>query len=523
MRSLARLPFGCVSLQFDRIEKSFGAVHALRGVSFDVAEGEAHALVGENGAGKSTLLKILAGLVRADRGAIRWRGQPFASSSPREAIEHGIGMVYQEMLCLPNLSVSANIFCGREICRFGRLDEAAMHERTQVVLDRLSLRIDPDAPAESLAAAHRQLLQVARALAFDCRILVLDEPTTALTDAEADHLFDVLRELKNGGTTILYVSHRLPEVFRLCDRITVLRDGTFVDTFTTSAASTNDIVKAMVGRDLPKRSDGRSGDRSAGRSDDRLSIVDLRRSPHFRNINLAIASGEIVGLFGLVGSGRSELLETIFGLHQPDAGGMQLDGAAVSFRSPRDAARAGIVLVPEERHRQALLFNLDLRHNLVIPKGILRDNLLIDAGGEHRDAERMLDDWQIKAAGTDAFPDSLSGGNQQKVVVAKWMATRPRVLLLDEPTKGVDVGAKFEIHEVIRRQALNGLAVLVVSSDLPEILALADRILVMKEGELQGELDGGTATEEAVMHLATHPSTHRLAAPGDSLRAGDRA
>ncbi|HZL92391.1 MAG TPA: sugar ABC transporter ATP-binding protein, partial [Vicinamibacterales bacterium] len=371
--------------------------------------------------------------------------------------------------------------------------------------------------------AHRQLLQVARALAFDCRILVLDEPTTALTDAEADHLFDVLRELKNGGTTILYVSHRLPEVFRLCDRITVLRDGTFVDTFTTSAASTNDIVKAMVGRDLPKRSDGRSGDRSAGRSDDRLSIVDLRRSPHFRNINLAIASGEIVGLFGLVGSGRSELLETIFGLHQPDAGGMQLDGAAVSFRSPRDAARAGIVLVPEERHRQALLFNLDLPHNLVIPKAILRDNLLIDAGGEHRDAERMLDDWQIKAAGTDAFPDSLSGGNQQKVVVAKWMATRPRVLLLDEPTKGVDVGAKFEIHEVIRRQALNGLAVLVVSSDLPEILALADRILVMKEGELQGELDGGTATEEAVMHLATHPSTHRLAAPGDSLRAGDRA
>jgi rhamnose transport system ATP-binding protein len=512
-----------LSLQFDHIQKSFGAVHALRDVSFDVAEGEAHALVGENGAGKSTLLKILAGLVKADAGEIRWRGQPFASSSPREAIEHGIGMVYQEMLCLPNLSVSANIFCGREICRLGRLDESAMRARTQSVLERLSLRIDPDALAESLSAAHRQLLQVARALTFECRILVLDEPTTALTDAEADHLFGVLRELKQSGTTILYVSHRLPEVFRLCDRITVLRDGTLVDTLTTANVGTNDIVKAMVGRDLPKRSDDRSDGRSDGRSDSRLSIVGLSRSPHFRNVSLTIGRGEVAGIFGLVGSGRSELLETIFGIHQPDSGDIQLDGAAVAIRSPHDAARAGIGLVPEERHRQALLFNLDLRHNLVIPKSTLRANALIDASEERRDAAGMLADWRIRATGIDAFPDSLSGGNQQKVVVAKWMATKPRVLLLDEPTKGVDVGAKFEIHEMIRQQAREGLAVLVVSSDLPEILALADRILVMKEGELQGELDGSTATEEEVMRLATHVSTHRLAGPVDSLRAGDRA
>jgi rhamnose transport system ATP-binding protein len=498
-----------LSLQFDRIEKSFGAVHALRSVSFDVAEGEAHALVGENGAGKSTLLKILAGLVKADSGEIRWREQPFASSSPREAIEHGIGMVYQEMLCLPNLSVSANIFCGREICRLGRLDEPAMRARTQSVLDRLSLRIDPDTRAESLSAAHRQLLQVARALAFDCRILVLDEPTTALTDAEADHLFDVLRGLKKSGTTILYVSHRLPEVFRLCDRITVLRDGALVGTFKTTEVTTNDIVKAMVGRDLPKRSDDRADDRSDGGSDERLSVNQFSRAPHFRNVSLKVGRGEVVGIFGLVGSGRSELLETIFGIHQPDSGEIQLDGAPASFRAPRDAARAGIVLVPEERHRQALLFNLDLRDNLVIPKGTLGGNLLIDANEERRDAAGMLAGWRIRAAGTDAFPDSLSGGNQQKVVVAKWMATRPRVLLLDEPTKGVDVGAKFEIHGMIRQQARDGLAVLVVSSDLPEILALADRILVMKEGELKGALDGAVATEQAVMHLATHEPAHR--------------
>jgi ABC-type sugar transport system ATPase subunit len=516
-----------VSLQFDRIEKSFGAIKALRGVSFTVAAGEAHALVGENGAGKSTLLKILAGLVRADRGDIRWQGEPFAPSGPREAIERGIGMVYQEMLCLPNLSVAANIFCGREISRFGRLDETAMRDRTRVVLDRLSLRIDPDALAESLSAAHRQLLQVARALAFDCRVLVLDEPTTALTDAEADHLFGVLRELKAGGTTILYVSHRLPEVFRLCDRITVLRDGSLVDTFATANVTTNDIVKAMVGRELPSRQASPQESRTADcggapLASSILKLTSLTRGRHFRAITLAVAPGEIVGLFGLVGSGRSELLETIFGLHPPDSGHMQLDGTTVAFRTPRDAARAGIVLVPEERHRQALLFNLDLRHNLVIPKATLAASVLIDSGAESRAATQMLADWRIKADGIEALPDSLSGGNQQKVVVAKWMATNPRVLLLDEPTKGVDVGAKFEIHEVIRRQARAGLAVLVASSDLPEILALADRILVMKEGALQGEVPGAIATEEAVMHLATHDPFDSISGTAGHL-AQDRA
>jgi len=511
-----------VSLQFDRIEKSFGAINALRGVSFTVAAGEAHALVGENGAGKSTLLKILAGLIKADGGEMRWQGKPFAPSGPREAIEHGIGMVYQEMLSLPNLSVSANIFCGREICSaYGRLDEAAMRSRTQAILKRLSLRIDPDALAESLSAAHRQLLQVARALAFDCKILVLDEPTTTLTDAEADHLFDVLRELRTNGTTILYVSHRLPEVFRLCDRITVLRDGAYVGTFDTRSVTTSDVVKAMVGRDLPARAEGPGSRAGARRAEaDALTVKQLTVPPMFRNIDLTVSNGEIVGLFGLVGSGRSELLETIIGLHRPTAGQIHVDGTRVTFRSPRDAARAGVVLVPEERHRQALLFNLDLRHNLVIPKGMLGGGMMIRTGDERRDAGGMLGNWRIKAAGIEAMPDSLSGGNQQKVVVAKWMATSPRVLLLDEPTKGVDVGAKFEIHEMIRQQAREGLAVLVVSSDLPEILALADRILVMKEGALQGQLAGTTATEEAVMRLATQEPFDSLTGNAGQLAQG---
>ena len=495
-----------MSLQFDSIHKSFGAVHALRGVSFEVAGGDAHALVGENGAGKSTLLKMLAGLVRPDSGEITWQGRTFAPSSPRDAIEHGIGMVYQEMLCFPNLSVAANIFCGREICTFGKLDEDAMRQRTRAVLDRLSLHIDPDTIAESLSAAHRQLLQVARALAFDCKVLVLDEPTTSLTDAEADHLFDVLRELQHGGTTILYVSHRLPEVFRLCTRVTVLRDGAVVSTVETRHVSTADIVRAMVGRHLT-RTEARRRTESTEGGTELLRLRNLSRGRLVRDVSLSVSRGEIVGVFGLVGSGRSELLETIFGLHQPTSGSITLDAKAVSFHSPRDAARAGIVLVPEERHRQGLWFNFDLRNNLSIPRSTLSHGMTVRKNEECREAAQMLAEWRIRAPGIDAAPDTLSGGNQQKVVVAKWIATKPRVLLLDEPTKGVDVGAKFEIHELIRTQAAEGMAVLVVSSDLPEILGLSDRILVMKEGRLQGELDAATTTEERVMHLATGAET----------------
>ena len=498
-----------MSLQFSGIHKSFGAIHAVRGVSLEIAAGSAHALVGENGAGKSTLLKILAGLVTPDAGEIRWHGRPLDHRSPRQAIEHGIGMVYQEMLCFPNLTVAGNIFAGREMCRYGALDEAAMRARTAALLDRLSLRIDPDTPAEYLSAAHRQLLQVARALAFECQILVLDEPTTALTDSEADHLFEVLRELQRGGTTIVYVSHRLPEVFRLCGRITVLRDGELVGTFERHAVAPADIVRAMVGRDLPARSaearDAHAITALRAKADHPgLSITNLSRAPHFGNISLNVGHGEIVGLFGLVGSGRSELLETIFGVHRPDSGGIDIDGTTVRFGAARDAVRAGLALVPEERHRQGLFFNLTLRHNLVVARSAVTREVLIHERDEIAGATRLLEEWRIKAPGVAATPDNLSGGNQQKVVLAKWLAAHPRVLLLDEPTKGVDVGAKFEIHEMIRRQADQGLAVLVVSSDLPEILALSHRVLVMKEGRLQGELPGPAATEEAVMHLATH-------------------
>lgn len=488
-------------LEFRNISKSFGAVRALTGVSVTIHEGEVHALMGENGAGKSTLLKILAGILRPEAGELRWNGRPLILPSPRAALEQGIGLVSQELLSFPHLPVAANIFAGRELTtRAGRLDHAAMRTRTAALLTDLHLSIDPDAPADELPPAHRQLLQVARALAFDCRVLVLDEPTATLTGAETEHLFAVLDRLKARGVTIVYVSHRLPEVFRLCDRITVLRDGAHVTTVDRAEVTPADIVRAMVGRDLPPRD---TLPRTATPGPPRLALRGLTRRPCVRDVSLTVAPGEIVGLFGLVGAGRSELLETIVGLHRADAGQVLLDGVPARIRSVRDAVRLGIALVPEERQRQGLLGNLSLRHNLVIARRTATGGLRL-AADESQEAEALLRTWRIRAPGPQAFPDELSGGNQQKVLLARWLATNPQVLLLDEPTRGVDVGAKFEIHEMIRRQAETGTACLVASSDLPEVLALADRILVMRHGELCGTLAGPEATEAAVMTLAAH-------------------
>jgi len=495
------------AIEFRQIDKSFGGVAALRDVSFAISAAEAHAIVGENGAGKSTLLKILSGSLRPDRGELSVGGQPVTFGRPRDALARGIGLVHQEMLAFPNLSATANIFAGRELTgRFGRLRERAMRERASELLARLHVPISPDAAVERLPIAYRQLLQVARALAFDCRILALDEPTTSLTTGETDHLFRVLDELKRGGVTLIYVSHRLPEVFRLADRISCLRDGRYVETFTKDDVTPDDIVRAMVGRGIAPPASEAS--RPVGEL--RLQVAHLTRAPSFADATFDVRAGEIVALFGLVGSGRTELLETLVGLHAADRGTIRVGGQAPSSRSLRAAARAGMMLVPEDRQRQGLFFNLSLRHNLLLPAAEARGDVMI-AAGEHAAAERLLQRWRIKAKSTFVTPDALSGGNQQKLVLAKWLALDPQVLLLDEPTKGVDVGAKFEIHTIVRELAARGTACLVASSDLPEVLALADRIMVMAGGVIRGELgarDPGT-TEESVMRVAA-------AAPGEA-------
>jgi ABC-type sugar transport system ATPase subunit len=489
-------------LAFRHLSKRFGAVTALTDVSFDIRTGDVHAIVGENGAGKSTLLKILAGIVQPDAGDIVWRGRPLEVKSPRGALEAGIGMVYQETLAFPNLSVAANIFAGREIVRPGGwLDEEAMRARTRDLLGRLRVPVDPDTSMDRLPAAWAQLVQVARALAFDCTVLVLDEPTASLTDAEVDHLFGVLEDLRQRGVTMIFVSHRIPEVFRLCDRISVLRDGRYVGTFDRGTITSDDVVRAMVGREPPTRM-GRPAGTAIGSPV--LTVRGLSRHPAFEDVSFDICPGEVVGLFGLVGSGRSELLETLFGLAQPDAGTISIDGAPAALDSAQAAARAGLALVPEERHRQGLFFNLSLRDNINLPRAARDEVLRIDRAGDERVAAGQVAALNIRTPDTRRTPDMLSGGNQQKIVAAKWLATDPKVLLLDEPTKGVDVGAKFELHQLIRQQADRGMACLVVSSELPEILSLADRILIMRQGRLRGELAGADATEQAVMQLAAH-------------------
>jgi len=490
------------ALEFKDVHKSFGAVRALRGVSFSVESGEAHAVVGENGAGKSTLLKILAGIARPDRGDILLNGVRFDHASPREALAGGVGMVFQERLAFPNLTVTGNIFAGREITfAGGRLNHRAMRERTKALLADLRVPVDPDLEMAHASAATAQLVQVARALAFDCRVLVLDEPTTSLTDAEVDHLFRILQELKSRGVTLLFVSHRLPEVFRLCDRITVMRDGGFVGTFDRASTTPDAIVRAMVGREPPARVERAMPAVSA---EPVLAVRGLSRTPWFRDVSLEIRPGEIVGLFGLVGSGRTELLETIFGLAKPTSGTVAVRGREVVFESARDASRAGLALVPEDRQRLGLHFNLSIRHNMALPRAAREGLGAIRGAREQQSAAAQVSSLGIRAASINVTPDALSGGNQQKVVAAKWLATEPSVLLLDEPTKGVDVGAKFEIHNLIRERAAAGMACLVVSSDLPEVLSLVDRILVMREGALCGELAAAGATDAAVMQLAAH-------------------
>jgi ABC-type sugar transport system ATPase subunit len=502
-------------LVFQNISKSYGSVRALRDVSFPVVLGEAHALVGENGAGKSTLMKILAGITHPDGGRIVWDKEEVRLRSPHDALDRGIGMVNQETMLFPNLTVWENIFAGRELTTgVGLLRKNEMRRQTDVLLRQLHLPIPPEAPVASLGAAHQQLVQIARALAFECRILILDEPTTSLTDAETQHLFDILGRLKTGGVTLIYVSHKLAEVFRLCDRVTVLRDGEHVATVPTAETTPRGIVRHMVGRDLdPSTRFGSSAEHHhERRGAPMLTVERLTRRPWFEEVSLAVHPGEIVGLFGLVGSGRTELVETIFGLHRPDAGHMRFEGRTRRFTSPIQAVRAGIVLAPESRHQQGLFFNLMIRDNLVLPREQARGAWRVNGRAEAEAGRQLADAWRIKTAGLELHPDSLSGGNQQKVVLAKWLGTEPRLLLLDEPTKGVDVGAKREIHGLIRQQADGGMGCLLVSSELPEILALADRIAVLREGRIQGELPGDSATEEAIMRLATavrHEDGHR--------------
>jgi ABC-type sugar transport system ATPase subunit len=488
-------------LQATALDKRYGGVHALRGAHIAVYPGEVHALVGENGSGKSTLLKILSGQIKADSGTVLLGGDPAAFRNPNDALRRGIATVTQETTLAPDLSITENVFLGHRMVRRGPLiDWRATRRRAREAVRRLGLDVDPSLPVRRLRPDQQQMVEIARALSIDARVLVLDEPTSSLTDDEVASLFALVRNLRDEGVAIIFVSHRLKEVFDLADRITVLRDGRTVGEAPAAELDRPALIQLMVGRALEEMEPPAVQERS-GPSALRLRGLTLPRA--VSEIDLDVAPGEIVGLAGLIGAGRSELLETVFGLHRPSAGTVEVEGSPASFRSPRDAIRGRVAFVPADRKVQGLVHEMSVRENLVMAFTSRVARVRRPAARrELRIVRESFQGMRIRAGSPRAPVATLSGGNQQKIVLAKWLATSPRVLMLDEPTRGVDVGAKAEIYQLLFDAAESGVGVLVSSSENPELLTLCDRILVMFRGRIAAELSRDDATEARIAHFA---------------------
>jgi len=481
------------------ITKRYPGVTALAGVDLDIDAGSVHALVGENGAGKSTLLKIVAGAERADAGVMAWNGQPVSVPSPREALLRGVTVIYQELTLAPNLSAAANIYLGMEPRRGGFLDRGAMRAGAASALADLGLVIDPDQPVGELSVAQRQLVELARALVRDARLVALDEPTATLTAHEVAHLVAQIEWLRAKGIAVVFVSHRLDEIRRLADSITVLRDGHRVWTGPAEQIDERTLIRTMVGRDVvfERCPPGRKPESEAI-----LSVRGLSRGRSIQNVSFDVRRGEILGLGGLVGAGRSEVARVLAGIDRPEQGSVSLRGALFNPRSPADAIRAGVVYFPEDRKRQGLVLGMRIRENVTLPVlDRVSRNGLLQGEAERALAQGAANRADVRPPDIERQAGTLSGGNQQKVVLAKWLLTEADVLIFDEPTRGVDIGAKTEIHRQIRALADLGKAVIVISSELPELIALADRAVVMREGRVQGEI-ANALTPEAVMALA---------------------
>lgn len=485
------------------ITKSYPGVRALHGVDLAVEPGQVMGLVGENGAGKSTLLKVLAGAVTADEGTIEIGGRKVDLRSPRDSRDAGIAVIYQELMLAEHLSIAENVFAGREPGRRrGGVDFKAMRQATAELLRELGIAASPKDQVGRLNVARRQMVEIAKALSTDARLIVMDEPTSSLTEDEVERLLALVQRLRERGVSVVYVSHRMREVFAVADAVTVLRDGQLVGVHRTKNVTPDEVVRMMVGRDLIDMYGTRPG--PAPHSTPVLEVRGLNAGPRVRDVSLSVHAGEIVGLAGLVGAGRSETALAVFGHPQPHTGSVLIEGTERRLRSPRAAIAAGIAYVPEDRKQQGLFLNLSIRTNMTTAclEDVSRGGVL--SGRRDRAlAARLARDLSVKASSTEMAVGTLSGGNQQKVVLARWLARRPKVLILDEPTRGVDVGAKAEIYRLIREIAADGVAVLMISSELPEVLGLSDRVLVMREGRMVGELDGSRAQEHEVIAMAT--------------------
>jgi ribose transport system ATP-binding protein len=489
-------------LQVVDISKHFGGVHALREVRMDVRPGEVHALVGENGAGKTTLINILGGIVPRDGGRVIFGAKDVTFETPAESQRAGIAIIHQELATIPALSVMENIYMGHMAAHGGWIDWRTLETATRKVTDQVGLDVSPRTLVGNLTISQRQLVEIAKALAFDARLIIMDEPNSSLTDRETERLFDVITHLKERGVAIVYVSHRIEEVLHIADRITVFRDGRYVGTIERNEASVNKVISMMVGRELADV--GRQASASIGTPLLEVRNLSRKGKPYLQNITFTLHAGEILGFAGLVGAGRSEAARAVFGADRFETGEILLKGRPVHFRSPKDAIARGIGMVPEERKRQALFMNMPVRYNVGMaslparsPGGIVRH------AAQRALVKQFVDKLSIKLSSIDAPVKSLSGGNQQKTVLARWLATEPKVLILDEPTHGVDVGAKADIYQLMRDLAAAGIGIILISSELPEILKMSDRIVVMHEGRITGILDGNNATEDQVMAYAT--------------------
>lgn len=489
-------------LEMKGIDKSFSHVKVLQQAEFSLEGGEVHALMGENGAGKSTLMKILSGIYPKDSGTVTIKGKEQTLTSPLMAQQLGIVMIHQELNMIPHLTVMENIFLGREftIGPTKLIDWRKMKSESARYLSMLGIAIAPDAIVSDLSVGQQQMVEIAKALSMDADILILDEPTAALTDREIDALFHVIASLKERGVGMIYISHRMEEVFRLCDRITVMRDGRFVGTETVSETNMDQIVKMMVGREIKDRFpklDIKFGE-------EKLKVEGLTQKGVLHNITFSVRAGEIVGLAGLMGAGRTELAKALFGVTKVDSGTISVDGRSVNIRRPVHAIRAGIAFVTEDRKDEGLLLQMSVKDNFSMTNlGAVSNLGFLSGASEKRLSESMIKQLFIKTSGGEQAVGSLSGGNQQKVVIGKWLATKPQVLILDEPTRGVDIGAKKEIYDLMNKLASEGVAILMISSELPEVLGMSDRILVMHEGKLTGQFNRNDATQEKIMTCAT--------------------
>jgi len=488
-------------LELRDIVKTFGGTRALDHVTVTVRPGEVHAIVGENGAGKSTLMKVLCGACKFDQGSIVLRGEPINVSNPHHAMQLGIATVHQQFTLIPELTVAENLFLGRlPRTRLGLVDWDRLYRDAEEVLGRLESSLDVRQPVRTLGAAARQITEIARALSLDAKILILDEPTAVVGPSEVEKLFAIIRGLKAQGVTILYVSHRLAEIFAIADRVTVLKDGRVVGTHDVDARIDRDfIVSEMVGRAWRDQ----FPERVRGSSDEVLRLEGLTRSPVFEDVSFTIHTGEILGLAGLVGSGRTKLCKALFGAAPYQAGTIYVDGQAAAIRSPREAIAHGIAYLSEDRHQEGVILALSIAKNVTLPiLGRFAPRGLLDLPRERRFTDEMMARVDVRASGRDQIVATLSGGNQQKVALAKWLSTQSRVFLLDEPTVGIDVGAKSEIYQLVAALAREGVACLLISSDIPEVLSLSSRVIVMRKGRIAGELDPRCATEEDVLRMA---------------------